>query len=63
MFDTFGRPTSFDWINHMQAINVFITVSAFVMGFSQLIFLANMAYSLFKGPKAERNPWRSNTPA
>jgi cytochrome c oxidase subunit 1 len=55
------EPTSFDWIHHMQPINTFISVSAIVMGLAQLIFLANFFYSLFKGPKADRNPWKSNT--
>src|SRR5579864_495347 len=55
------EPTSFDWIHHMQPINTFISISAFVMGLAQLIFLANFFYSLFWGPKADRNPWKSNT--
>ena len=49
------------YLQHLQPINVFISISAFVMGFSQLIFFANMFYSLFWGPKAERNPWHANT--
>jgi len=55
------EPTSFDWIHHLQPINTFISISAFVMGLAQLIFLANFIYSLFWGPKADRNPWKSNT--
>jgi cytochrome c oxidase subunit 1 len=51
----------FAWLSHLQPINTFISVSAFVMGFAQFIFVANMVYSLFWGPKAERNPWKSNS--
>src|SRR5262249_25472430 len=34
---------------------------AFVLGFSQFIFVGNFIYSLFWGPKCGRNPWKSNT--
>jgi cytochrome c oxidase subunit 1 len=54
-------PADFDTWASFQPINTFISMSAFVMGFSQLIFLGNIAYSLFWGPKAERNPWKSNS--
>jgi len=54
-------PTDFDWLTHMQPINTFISISAFVMGFAQFIFVANFLYSLFRGPIAGRNPWHANT--
>lgn len=31
------------------------------MGLVQIIFLLNVFYSLFFGPKAGRNPWESNS--
>lgn len=43
------------------AIDVFISVSAFVLGAAQLIFLFNVFHSLARGPRAERNPWHANT--
>jgi cytochrome c oxidase subunit 1 len=49
------------FLEPMQPLNVFISISAIVMGFAQFIFVANFAYSLFKGPRASRNPWRANT--
>jgi cytochrome c oxidase subunit 1 len=55
------EPTAYEYISHIQGINVFISISAFVMGAAQLIFLANLFYSLFWGKKADRNPWHSNT--
>jgi cytochrome c oxidase subunit 1 len=48
-------------LHHLQGINQFISISAFVMGFAQLLFLGNMFYSLFWGEKATRNPWKANT--
>jgi cytochrome c oxidase subunit 1 len=54
-------PTIYQYLQPMQPINQFISISAFVLGASQLIFLVNFFYSLFWGPKAGRNPWHSNT--
>jgi cytochrome c oxidase subunit 1 len=46
---------------HLQGLNQFMTISALLLGLSQLIFLANFFYSLFRGPVAGRNPWHSNS--
>ena len=54
-------PTPVTSFEHFQSLNVFISISAFVMGFSQLIFVANFLYSLFRGQPVGRNPWKSNT--
>ena len=54
-------PTIYQYLQPLQPINQFISISAFVLGASQLIFLVNFFYSLFWGPKAGRNPWHSNT--
>jgi len=51
-------PTVYDFLRPLQPINVFITVSAFLLGLSQIIFAVNFIGSLFRGEKAERNPWR-----
>jgi cytochrome c oxidase subunit 1 len=57
----YSDPLQYDFLHHLQPINQFITISAFVLGAAQLIFIANFFYSLFFGPKAGRNPWHSNT--
>jgi cytochrome c oxidase subunit 1 len=54
-------PTQFDFIKHLQPLNVFMTICALCLGVSQIIFLVNFLLSLFRGPVAGRNPWRSNT--
>lgn len=54
-------PTMTGFEAGLQPINVFISISAFLMGATQLIFIGNFVYSLFFGPKAGRNPWNSNT--
>jgi cytochrome c oxidase subunit 1 len=49
----------YTFLEHLQPINVFITISAFVLGSSQLLFFANFFWSAFKGPKASENPWNA----
>ncbi len=51
----------FAYLEQFQSLNVLISVSSFVLGAAQLVFLFNFFWSLFKGPKAERNPWRATT--
>src|SRR6516162_8906397 len=45
----------------LLGLNQFISISAFVLGLVQIVFIINFFYSLFKGPAAGRNPWNSNT--
>ncbi len=42
-------------------INESITIAAIFVATGQLIFLVNVAYSLWKGERAEDNPWRATT--
>ena len=41
------------------ALNAFITVVALVVGVAQLLFVANLAWSLRHGRRADANPWRA----
>ncbi len=45
----------------VQTMNAGITIAALVVAASQTIFLFNMVWSLFKGEKANSNPWRATT--
>ena len=54
-------PTIYKYLEHMQGLNVFMTVSAIILGFAQFIFVLNVLWSLARGEKAGRNPWKSNT--
>ncbi|HTQ68260.1 MAG TPA: cbb3-type cytochrome c oxidase subunit I [Solirubrobacteraceae bacterium] len=46
----------------LHGLNVWVSISAFVLGFSMLIFLFNVVYSLiFVRQRAERNPWHSKS--
>jgi cytochrome c oxidase subunit 1 len=44
-----------------QTLNAFISVAALVVGFAQLVFLFNLAWSYFRGREAGGNPWRATT--
>jgi cytochrome c oxidase subunit I len=46
----------------LQGLNVWVSISAFVIGLSMLVFLANVIYSLIivRAP-AEANPWNSKS--
>jgi cytochrome c oxidase subunit I len=55
------NPTQYDFLKPLEPINMFISISAFVLGSAQFIFLANMIWSYFRGQKAVENPWKANT--
>ncbi|MBY6106215.1 cbb3-type cytochrome c oxidase subunit I [Ferrimonas balearica] len=38
-------------------LNAFITVAALIVGFAQLLFLFNLAWSYFRGRESGPNPW------
>jgi len=55
------NPTQYEFLKPIQGINLFISMSAFVLGSAQFLFLANIVWSLIKGAKATENPWNANT--
>ena len=44
-----------------MGMNMFMTINAFLLGLTQMIFAYNFFYSLLAGPKAPNNPWHANT--
>ena len=50
-----------DYAEEFFVWNAIISVSAFVLGASMLIFLYNMIWSWRKGPIAPANPWHAHT--
>jgi len=55
------NPMQYEFLQDMQWINEFITVSAILLGFAQLLFIYNFFYSMYKGKAAQDNPWEANT--
>ncbi len=51
----------FESLAHLHPVNVFISISAFLLFAGQLPFVVNFFWSLFAGRKAVRNPWLANT--
>jgi cytochrome c oxidase subunit 1 len=46
----------------LHTLNVFVSISAFCLGASMLIFLTNLVWSVvFKRERAEANPWQSKS--
>src|SRR5579885_3075551 len=53
--------TLYRFLDNVQPLNQFMTISAFLLALVQIIYLVNFFWSLFRGAKAGMNPWRSNT--
>ncbi len=54
-------PYHYETFKHLLPMNRFITWCAVGMVASQVIFAINFFYSIFKGQRVGRNPWRCNT--
>jgi cytochrome c oxidase subunit 1 len=55
------NPLQYDFLKPLQPINIFISISAFVLGAAQFILLANIIWSMARGKRAGANPWRANS--
>ncbi len=44
-----------------HTLNAFITVVALIVGAVQLVFVFNLIWSLYRGRRADGNPWRATT--
>ena len=55
------NPMQYEFLQHQQHWNVFMTYSAICLGIFQIFFVINFFWSLFAGKKAPLNPWNSNT--
>ncbi len=53
--------SNFPMFDNLVDINEIVTVFAILGALSQVIFLFNFFYSIFKGEKSPQNPWNSNT--
>jgi cytochrome c oxidase subunit 1 len=52
---------NYESFRHFDSMNKFITISAFVLGASQIFFIINFVGSWIWGPKAPKNPWEATT--
>ena len=56
-------PRVYEFLNNpeIRGMNLFMTYSAFALGFAQLIFVWNFFISLIAGKAATDNPWHANS--
>jgi cytochrome c oxidase subunit 1 len=57
----YAQLTEFQYLQHLQPLQVFISVSAFFTIGAQVLFVWNFFWSMWKGPKAAINPWESTS--
>jgi cytochrome c oxidase subunit 1 len=53
--------SSFPMFDGLSDINEIITFFALAGAVVQAVFIFNFVYSIFKGTKASKNPWKANT--
>ncbi|HYD50305.1 MAG TPA: cbb3-type cytochrome c oxidase subunit I [Terriglobales bacterium] len=56
-----ANPMKYEFLQPLQPINEFITISALLLGLAQIPGIINFFYSMFWGEKASDNPWEANT--
>ncbi|MBI4735125.1 MAG: cbb3-type cytochrome c oxidase subunit I [candidate division NC10 bacterium] len=61
MMRRIANPMQYEFLQPLQPLNVFITVSAIGLLLAQLPFLINLVWSLAAGRPAEANPWEAAT--
>jgi cytochrome c oxidase subunit I len=54
-------PYQYEVYRHLQPLNEFISVCAFLLLAWQVFFVANFFHSWFAGRRVGQNPWRSTT--
>jgi cytochrome c oxidase subunit 1 len=57
----YAQLTEFDYLKHLQPVQVFISIAAFVTITAQVIFVFNFFWSIWKGRPAGMNPWESTS--
>jgi len=57
----YSQFTEVQYMTHLIPLQTFMTYAAFITIAAQLIFLFNLFWSMFKGPKASDNPWEATT--
>jgi cytochrome c oxidase subunit 1 len=53
--------SNFPLFDNFVDLNELVSIFAIIAAFSQLLFIVNLLYTAFRGPKATQNPWNGNT--
>jgi len=57
----YSQLTEVAYLHNLIPVQTFMTYAAFITIAAQFIFLINLFWSMFKGPKASDNPWEATT--
>src|SRR6202045_2087543 len=57
----YSQFTEVAYLQKLMPLQTFMTYAAIITIAAQLIFVINLFWSMFKGPKASDNPWESTT--
>jgi cytochrome c oxidase subunit 1 len=57
----YSQYTEVAYLQRLMPIHTFMTYAAIITIASQFIFVVNLFWSMFRGPKASDNPWESTT--
>jgi len=57
----YSQFTEVAYLQKLIPLNTFITYAAIITVAAQFIFVINLFWSMFKGPKASDNPWEATT--
>jgi cytochrome c oxidase subunit 1 len=57
----YSQYTEVAYLQRLMPIHTFMTYAAIITIAAQFIFVINLFWSMFKGPKASDNPWESTT--
>jgi cytochrome c oxidase subunit 1 len=57
----YSQLTEVKFLEPMMSLQEFITIAALITIGAQVIFVLNLFWSMFKGPKASVNPWEATT--
>jgi cytochrome c oxidase subunit 1 len=57
----YSQFTEVAYLHHLIPLNRFLTYAAIITISAQFIFVINLFWSMFKGPKATDNPWDATT--
>jgi cytochrome c oxidase subunit 1 len=57
----YSQLTEVAYLHNLIPVQMFMTYAAFITIAAQFVFVINLFWSMFKGPKANDNPWEATT--
>ncbi len=57
----FAQFTEYDFLKSLHPLVVFVSIAAIITVLVQFLFYFNLVWSLFKGKRADDNPWEATT--